>query len=268
MTALHFRHSLLVFLVALAANMASAGETTESNRRFYATVGTGVDFNRGDFGDRDADGDSINTNTVSIPFFVKLEWEPVTFRASVALLYIDGSDQVSGGGEESGDGENAEQRTSYGVGDVTTSLTYTYYPESASSLPIIDLIAKVKIHSSAPDDLGSSGTDLTLGTELAKTFGPVNVFGGVSYRIRTGKVFDNIWLASFGTSLRIADSIRVGATYDFREASIGGSTDSQEVSPFVSFRTSEHVRLTPYGVIGLSDGAPDWGAGTSVSYQF
>ncbi len=257
--------SILAFVIG-AANAAADDETARTDRRFYATIGTGFDFNRGDYGERDAAGKEVTTDTASIPFFAKLEWEPVTFRVSVPVLYIDGSDQISGDGV-SGDGI-AGERKSFGVGDVTTSLTYTYYPSRESALPIVDLTAKVKIHSATPDDMGSSGTDLTIGTELAKTFGLVSVFGGAHYRFKTGQNFDNIWLASVGASIKIAKWISLGGAYDFREASTPGSTNSHEVSPFVSLRLSDHVRLTPYGVAGLSDGAPDWGVGSSVSYQF
>lgn len=252
----------IFLLLVVAENVAAADEATRIDRRFYATVGTGFDFNRGDF------GEDINTNTASIPFFVKLEWEPVTFRASVSVLYIDGSDQISGEGDEARDDDIAGDRQSFGVGDITTSLTYTYYPERHSALPIVDLIVKVKIHTATPDDMGSSGTDLTLGTELAKTFGRLSVFGGAHYRRKTGGQFDDIWLASAGASVKIAKWISIGGAYDFRKASTSRSTDSHEVSPFVSLRMSEHVRLTPYGLIGLSDGAPDWGFGSTVSYQF
>ncbi len=252
----------IFLLMVVAENVAAADEATRIDRRFYASVGTGFDFNRGDF------GEDINTNTASIPFFVKLEWEPVTFRASASALYIDGSDQISGEGDEGRNDGMAGDRQSFGVGDITTSLTYTYYPERHSALPIVDLIVKVKIHTASPDDMGSSGTDWTLGTELAKTFGPLSVFGGAHYRRKTGGQFDDIWLASAGASVKIAKWISIGGAYDFRKASTSRSTDSHEVSPFVSLRMSEHVRLTPYGVIGLSDGAPDWGFGSTVSYQF
>jgi hypothetical protein len=248
-------------LFVVTSSIALAGEENQVDRRFYATLGTGIDFNRGDF------GEGITTNSASIPFFAKFEWEPVTFRASVALLYIDGSDQITGDGANE-DPVGAQSRTSYGVGDVTTSLTYTYYPKRQSSLPIVDLYTKVKIHSSAPADLGSSGTDITLGTELAKTWGRVSLFGGTGYRIKTGDLFDNLWLASAGGSVKIAKKVSIGVAYDFRQSSTASGTDSHEVSPYLSIRMNKHVRLTPYGLIGLSDGAPDWGAGTTVSYTF
>jgi len=261
-----FKHTLLAICLIQIGTAASAEEEEAGARRFYATIGTGFDFNRGDYGEEDADGDSVTTDTASIPFFAKFEWEPVTFRVSVPVLYIDGSDQITGGGLE-GDGV-AEDRQSFGIGDVTTSLAYTYYPERQSALPIVDLIVKVRIHSSTPKDLGSSGTDVSVGTELSKSFGPFSVFGGASRRFKTGKNFDDVWLASAGGSLRFARWIAVGAAYDFREASTAGATDSHEVSPYVSLRLSDHIRMTPYGLIGLSDGSPDWGAGSSLSYEF
>ena len=255
--------ALLVFIAT--ANLALADEKNQEPRWFYATVGTGVDFNRGDF------GEDITTNSASIPFFAKLEWEPVTLRVSVPLLYIEGSDQISGDGTEGSDADEAivaAKSSRFGVGDIVTSLTYSYYPDRYSSLPIIDLIGQIRIPTSQPGNLGSRGTDLTFGTELAKTFGLFSIFGGASYRIKTAQDLDNIWLASGGASIKIVKWLRVGAAYDFRQASTPRATDSHEVSPYVSIRLSEHLRLTPYGLIGLSNSAPDWGLGTTVSYQF
>jgi hypothetical protein len=260
------RQTLIAICLLLIANIASAGEESGSVGRFYATIGTGFDFNRGDYGERDANGRTLTTDTASIPFFAKLEWEPLTFRASIPVLYIDGSDQVTDGGVQN-DGI-ADERQTFGIGDITTSLTYTYYPQQRSALPIVDLIVKVRVHTAMPSDLGSSGTDVTAGTELAKTFGLLTIFGGAGYRFRTAQNLDNIWLASAGGSVKIAKWISVGAAYDFRETSTSGSTNSHEVSPFVSLRVNQHVRVTPYAVIGLSDGAPDWGAGSTVSYEF
>ena len=94
------------------------------------------------------------------------------------------------------------------------------------------------------------------------------MFGGFSRRFKTGKDFDDIWLASVGGAMRLAKWISIGAAYDFREASTKRNSASHEISPYASLRLSDHVRMTPYGVIGFSDGAPDWGVGSSLSYEF
>jgi len=258
--------SFLVLHLASVALVSAAEEEVDQDQRLYVSIGSGFDFSRGDYGEEDANGNSVTTNVASVPFFTKIEWEPITFRASIPVLYIDGSDQVTAEGPQTTGA--IETRRTFGVGDLTTSLAYTYYPDHESVLPIVDFIVKVRIHSSTPDDLGASGTSVSVGTELSKSFGRFSVFSGVSRRFNTGKDFDDVWLATVGGAVRFVDWLSVGAAYDFRQASTTASSDSHEVSPYASLRLSEHVRLTPYGVIGLSNGSPDWGVGSSVSYEF
>jgi hypothetical protein len=77
-----------------------------------------------------------------------------------------------------------------------------------------------------------------------------------------------VWLAFTGVGVKITQSWSVGVAYDFRQASTRFSDDSHEISPYLSIRLNRHWQFTPYGVVGLSEGAPDWGLGSSVSYQF
>ncbi|MCA9502298.1 MAG: hypothetical protein KC616_04415 [Myxococcales bacterium] len=267
-------------LLVLSAAFLSAGtaqaqpaETPredEADRRFYATVGMGVDFAQGDYGDRDQNGDAVQTNSGSVPVFLKLEWEPVTFRISVPFLLIDGSDQVLGGtdGAEGNTDAAARSRLDYGLGDVTTSLTYTYYPtRDQRLLPVVDLTTRVKIPT-AMNDLGTGYVDVTLQTELSKTLGRFTPFVGFGYRFRGGAAFRDTWLVFTGLSLRVTDWLSVGAAYEYSEAATSFAGEVSEVSPFLSLRLGQHWRLSPYGVIGFDDGSPDWGVGSTLSYQF
>ena len=266
--------ALAAILLFFAGTLAAAAETVPDDHPVYVSIGTGIDFSRGDYGERDANGNQIETDVVSVPFFTKIEWEPVTFRASIPVLYVDGSNQIAAllnggdsGGGGGGDGA-ANRQTTVGVGDVTTSLTYSYYPDRDSVLPIVDLSVGIKIPSARPKSLRSPGVDITLGVEIAKTFDRLSVFAGVRRRFKTDDDFDDIWLTSVGSAVKLAKWISLGVAWDFREGSTGFSPDSHEISPYASLRLSEHTRLTPYGVIGLTDGAPDWGVGTTISYEF
>ncbi|MEZ4331584.1 MAG: hypothetical protein R3F35_07505 [Myxococcota bacterium] len=239
-------------------------------RRFYASIGTGIEFVRGDYGDVDVNGDKIYTNSLSAPVFARIEWEPITFRIRVPFLLVDGSDQIFGGndGTETGATGAADRRMDYGLGDVTTSLTYTYYPpRSLPAIPTIDLGVRVKIPT-AMDGLGTDTTDVTPQLELSKAIGRVSVFGGGGYRFRNDGRFDDTWLAFVGASLRIVESLSIGIGYDYRQASTGFTEDAHELSAYFAIRAGEHWRITPEGIYGLSDGAPDYGGALTLSYQF
>jgi hypothetical protein len=237
-------------------------------RRFYAAAGMGFDFNRGDYGEVDAVGDSVETDTAQVNAFVRLEWDPFTLRVSVPFVLVDGSETFVPGD----DGTPTEDftpgtRRDYGLGDLVTRLTYTWYPKD-DRIPIVDLSTQVKIPTA--DDskgLGTGKTDVTLQMELVKAFGPVSTFGGFGYRFKGGPL-DDILLASAGLGLRFSRTVSAGIAYDWREASSSGVGDSHELAPYLSIRAGKHMRFGPYGVIGLSEAAPDWGVGSTVAYEF
>lgn len=231
-------------------------------RRFYSSVGIGFDFSRGEY------GSSEMTNTLATPAALKLEWEPVAFRLSVPFLLINGSDGViaTTDGPTSAGGSILGKSYRAGVGDVTTSVTYTYYP-TRRWVPLVDLRVKVKIPT-ADADLGTQKTDTTLQFELTERFGPLSVFSGFGYRFKGGQRYDDVLLASVGLNYRATRVVSAGFAFDWRQASIEGVPDSKEISPNLMFRLSKHARFGPYGVVGFSDASPDWGIGAMSTYRF
>lgn len=249
--------SLAIALVALGlAGGARANEEPEEQpyepRRFYASAGIGFDYNSGDY------GESEKTDIYSSSLFAKLEYEPITLKVSVPYVVIDGPENVLPDGSTAGSGADSSLR--HGIGDVVTTLTYTYFSET-KYVPIVDASTKVKIPTaSTKQDIGTGKTDVTLGLEVTEVLGRVSVFGSAGYRFKGGSEFKDIWLASVGTNVRLGRVASVGFAYDFREASTSAG-DSHEIAPFASFRLSDHWRFGPYGVFGLSKNSPDWGVG-------
>jgi len=229
----------------------------DDRQRFFASASIGVDYSRGDYGEPD------DTDFLSVPVAIKLEWEPITFRASISFLYKDGVDDVIPG--IGGAGEDAATSTEAGVGDVVTSLAYTYYPDR-KFVPIVDLITKVKIPTASEGKgLGTGKTDVTLQAEFTEVFGPFSIFGGGGYRFKGGSQYDDIIVAGGGFGLRFSRSFSAGVAYDFREAATGSADDVHELVPYMTIRLSERTRLGPYGIIGLSDGSPDYGGGLTLT---
>jgi hypothetical protein len=235
-----------------------------ARRRFYSSMGLGSDFSRGKYGTTES------TNSLSIPALLKLEWEPVALRVSVPFLLINGSDDVLAltDGPTSSGGSVLGESYRYGLGDISTSLTYTYYPtRTLKWVPLVDLRVKVKIPT-ADSDLGTQKTDTTLQFELTKRFGPLGVFGGFGYRFKGGAAYDDVLLGSVGTSYRATKTLSAGLAFDWRESSINGVPDSKELSPSLSIRVNEHARFGPYGVVGFSNSSPDWGIGAMSTWNF
>jgi len=228
-------------------------------RRFYASVGIGFDYSRGDYGEPE------KTDLGSYPVSLKLEYDPVTFKLSVPYVTIDGDDEFLVGENNAGSGSGSSIR--HGIGDTIASLTYAWFPEQ-QYVPILDFTTKVKIPTaSSAKDIGTGETDVTFQLEATEILGPVSVFTSAGYRLKGGS-FHNIWLTSVGSSVRVRRWFSLGVAYDFREGSTASAKDSHELATFGSFRIGEHYRVGPYVVIGLSENAPDWGLGTTFTFNF
>ena len=264
---MRFQALSILLIVLCVAGVSQAGEAFEGEeqfRRFYATAGVGFHYSTGDYGDPE------KSHVYAPSLFGKLEYEPqdrhsVQLTLSVPYVVLDG-DVVFGEGSGSG---GADTSFRHGIGDITTTLTYSYFVPEGFALPtIIEPSIKFKIPSgSEKKDIGTGHTDVTLGLELTKVFGSVSVFGSGAYRAKGGS-YNDIWLASLGTSVRLARLVSVGLAYDFRQASTNGIGDSHELVPMASFRVSERLRFGPYGVIGLSTNSPDWGLGGMFTVNF
>jgi hypothetical protein len=263
----------ILLLALLPGSLLQADEGFDEEyapRRFYASAGVGFDYSTGDY------GDPVETEMFSHSLSVKLEYEPplpgglevpLTLRVLVPYVLVDGPDDVL-----PGEGATAIGRTPssmrHGIGDIFTSLTYTYYPDR-QYVPFVDVSTKLKIPSaSTAKNLGTGHADVSFGLEVTEVLGPVSVFGGAAYRLKGGSDFRNIWLASLGTNVTLGRRASVGLAYDFRQASTGGVGDSHEISPFVSLRVSDSLRFSPYGVIGLSTNSPAWGLGGTFQVKF
>ena len=252
--------ALSILLAALfVAGVSHAGETSDDQaRRFYASAGVGFDYSTGDYGDPE------KSHFFAPSLFGKVEYEPITLKLSIPYVVVDGDLIVGEGG-----GGGGSTATRDGIGDVVTTVIYSYFPDNEYLPTIIEPSVKLKIPTgSEKEGLGTGKTDVSFGLELTQTLGSVTVFGSGAYRVKTGSTYDNIWLASLGANVKIGDRASAGLAYDFRQASTNSVGDSHELIPMASFRVSEKLRFGPYAVIGLSTNAPDWGLGGMLTVNF
>jgi len=258
----------------------------------HFSMSLGAEYSEGDFGL----GEESRFAGSTLRF--KFSHGPWIARLAVPYLYSSGSGDVVGGPEapiqvcddedNSGPG-NAEDRCraeqggstgsptearrihSHGIGDVTLALSYTLDPPR-EYLPYLEFGVKAKFATADADDgLGTGRNDYTLQVDLDRPFGRVTPFAMAGYRFvgdPAGASLDDIWLASLGVSLDLDGGWSVGAAYDYRQHSASGAADSHEIGPFASWRISDRWRVGGYAAFGLSDGAPDWSAGTNLTYSF
>ncbi|MBW2666409.1 MAG: hypothetical protein JRE13_08980 [Deltaproteobacteria bacterium] len=233
-------------------------------RPFRVTVSTGVDYSTGDF------GSPTDTDLLSVPFGLKLEWEPFVLKVSSSYLRIDGDVVPVGGSPEAVEGAS---RLVSGIGDVVLAGTYVYYPgRKVSFLPVTEITGKVKFGTANEDDgLGTGETDYEIKLDLSKRFGRVTPFGAVGYKFigePEGVELRNKIFAYGGLTVRVLDMLNLGLAYDWSQSAVSGRPDFHELSPFATIRFGRHFAIDPYAVVGLSTPAPDWGIGLQMRFIY
>lgn len=242
-------------------------ESWLDGRRVRLTASTGIDFSSGDY------GGPVRSDILSVPFGLKLEVDPFILRVSVPYLLIDGPVAFVGDSPEPTDPTSDFVRSVSNrgsIGDVVVAASYVFLPTS-SALPVVELTGKVKFGTaSTRKSLGTGETDYTLELDVSKSFGALTPFAGFGYKfvgdIQGLEPFRDKWFASGGASFRVASWLNVGTAYDWRQSSVRGRRDSHELVPFGTIKLGRHVRLDPYAVVGLSQNAPDWGAGLQLRF--
>jgi hypothetical protein len=141
-----------------------------------------------------------------------------------------------------------------------------------SALPFIDFTGKIKFGTADEDDgLGTGANDYILQVDLAKTYGNTTPLGTLGYKFKGDAddfELDNVWFASLGFSYKLNPAVSGGITLDWQEASTDDGDDQLEAVPFVGWKFDKIWSLSTYGVVGFSEGSPDWGLGAQVTYAY
>jgi hypothetical protein len=119
--------------------------------------------------------------------------------------------------------------------------------------------------------LGTGEFDGTLQVEASKTFAAFTPFLTAGYRFvgnPPGSNLHNVIFSSVGFDYRVSARLDAGLTYEWRQTASSSVGDSQELSPYLSWKINSHVSLTPYAVFGLTRAATDAEVGFGASYRF
>ena len=239
---------------------ADPGTSWLDGRRVRLTASTGVDFSTGDY------GTGVDSDIWNVPFGLKFELDPFVLRVTVPYVVINGPVTLVGDNPEPLPGFT---NTRDGIGDVLVAASYVFFPEP-QWLPVMEFTGKVKFGTaSASKGLGTGEIDYALQFDVSKTFGIVTPFAGAGYKFigdPSGIDLQNKAYASAGGSVRVASWLSAGVAYDWSQSSVPGRPDSHELSPFGTIKLGRYFRIDPYAVIGLSQNAPDWGAGLQLRF--
>lgn len=256
------KKTLAILAACSLAALSTAAMAQDTEYPF--TVTTGIDYSSGDY------GTGVDTEILVAPVSLRYKTGDLRLTATLPWLRIDGSSAIVGDG--SGGviiDPNAPRTKRSGLGDLTLGAAYAI-PEERLGFGL-DFSARVKLPTAKRSKgLGTGEVDVTLGTEVSKSFGPVTPFVSASYRMPgdpAGIDLRNTWALSGGASLALGRSVLI-ASYDYREASTALSDNSQEIFGAFSTPLNDRLGFTLYGSVGLSDGAPDHGVGAMISAKF
>jgi hypothetical protein len=227
----------------------------------------GAEYTSGDYG-----GDE-SIDEFYVPVTGTMDFERVTLRLTVPFLSVTAPEYtvISGPDGQPIVGEGPRV-TESGLGDVLMSATvYDLFTAAGGDLAI-DLTGKIKFGTADADKgLGTGEQDYFLQFDAFRFFERSTLMGSLGYVVRgepDDYELDNTWFASVGASRALNDTLRLGAFYDFRQASVPDSDALQELSAWMSTRLGDKGRAQFYVLAGFGDSSPDWGAGLSFSTSF
>ncbi len=247
--------SLLLLTVCLLPITSSAEDKLSLN--------TGLEYTSGNY------GATTDTDIWSLPIGLKYQTGPLTFRLGTSWLRITGPGGVTPEGEPIG--SPGARSTEHGMGDITTSLTWTLLDTEKSPFGL-DVGGKVKFGTADEKKyLGTGKNDYALHTEIFKHINAWYPFFKLGYNWKgdpTGINYNNVWFGSTGTNYRFSKTYSAGAYYDWREKLTPTGNRISEATVYFNTRLNESNKLNIYLIKGFSDASPDWGAGLSLSHRF
>ncbi len=250
--------------VAIAAFVLASTDGVAEDAGADLRFSTGVEYSTGKYGGTD------DIEELYVPFTFRMGIDRIGLRVTVPYLSVTAPEEtvITDPGAEPVPGSGASV-TESGIGDVVGALTlYDLYVNEAANF-VVDVTGKVKFGTADETiGLGTGENDYTLQFDAYRFFDRFSLQGSAGYRLRgdpPGFDLNDVFLASVGGAWVASESALIGMYFDYREASISGMDDVQELSGFASFRLSRAWRMELYAFAGLTDSSTDFGGGILLS---
>ena len=241
---------------AIAANGDAAAQADTNSFE----LSTGFDYSIGKY------GATLDTSIKSVPVEAKAQLGRLRLQASLPYVWISGPGQIVGGVVVGSSSPTAVAKRD-GIGDLSLSGAYRLTNESGA-MPVIELGGNVKL-ATADTTIGTGETDYGVSVALYKSIGSqATLFGSVGYSWLGSpaayQLKDGI-TAYGGLNLRPDPAVNLGASVSYREPVATGLKGQAVVSPYMTYRFSQHLGLTAYATAGLNNASPRVGAGVRLT---
>ena len=228
------------------------------------TLSLGLDASTGRYGGQDPTSTIISPLSLRVPVSARL-----TLSSSISRVQISGPNVVVGPDGRPLPGVGVARSTRSGIGDLSVSATW--------GIPIdsdhwsVQASSRLKLPTSQKSKGISTGkTDFAGKIEVSYITGAFAPFVSVEYQAMgkpEGLEFRDTITGSIGTAW-ISGNDAILASYDYNQAISPLIEDGHSLFGAYSTPLSERLRLTLYGIKGLSAGSPDAEAGAMLSLSY
>lgn len=275
-------------LAAIAGAAISFGVTPANAQTVQ--VGIGAEYSTGTYG---GTGD---TEIYEVPITFRVRTGDWSFRVRLPFASIqgpggvvpggpddnggdrDGGDNSGpGGGGSDGDdedpvdpidpslGEVVGGIDSQGLADMSISATWSH---DLTDNDYLDLTGRVTLPTGDEEkDLGTGETDFTFLAELGHDFDGAGVYAFGGYKFRGGATREDGAQFGAGGYFRPMNGMIAGLDAGWSESSINGLDESADLTAYTSFALMQDLRISVYALTGLTDNAPDFGAGMTLTWR-
>ena len=279
----------LVILLTPVSGRTAGQKTAVDQREPYAErnwqVGFSPSYLAGDYG-------TGSTTTITyLPFSVRRLFEngDLTFVMPFLCVTSNGSVTVVGGrpnrvnksgttgagaggkGKKPGNLEPTSS-TDCGIGDLIFRGRY-YLVDEREWVPTIAVTGRVKVPTADSDrGLGTGEFDESVGVEVSKKlignwlgfmdFGYTFIGDPPDVNLR------NQWYYDVGVGYNLTKNLLASLYYEEYRAVIEGLSNPRDLLFAMNYKATEALRLNVSTLVGLSDGAPDYGFTGGMSWRF
>ncbi len=217
----------------------------------------GFDYSKGDYGVDES------TEILFMPFSIETAFRSFRAKLTVPFVNIDGPTAII---LDAQGNEDFESSSLGGLGQVTGRVGYFIAPFHEYA-PWLETTVKVSAPTESKDSLGSGKWAFSLQADAFKRVARVTPFARLGRTFYSGSRLDDRFYTSVGASARIIEKLSAGLSYDWFEASSSGISDTHGMVFFASIKPNRHISVGPYGLIGLSEGSPDFGVGLTFNLR-